>query len=590
MKRQITIRLIWILFPLLFISCSGKKPVTITIIETTDLHGTYFPFDFIENENLDASLTHAASYFKEIRSKNQNLILLDNGDNLQGQPAVYYFNFIDTVSPHIAPEMMNYLQYDAGTLGNHDIEAGHSVYDRLMKEYKFPLLAANAINVNTGEPYFKPYTIIERKGIRIAVFGMVTASIPEWLPPQLYSGIEFRPMLETARKWMPEILRKKPDLIIGLFHSGWNEEEYEENKEKYIENDGSAAVAYNIPGFDIIFNGHDHKLANEKFVNIEGDTVLMLNAGSRGRTLAQAVVTLAGKKGVKRISGNLVDVTTFEPDEELVMQFKDSEETIHNYVEKVIGNSEANLSSRQSYFGPSAFIDMIQEVQLKITGADLSFTTPLSFDVSIPAGPIRVSDMFKLYRYENMLYTMSLSGQEIIDYLEYSYGGWFNTMKDKNDVLLNLRMGKDGKPVLTKGKAWLENQPYNFDSAAGIDYVVDITKPEGERITVRRFSDGRIFDKKGVYKVAVNSYRGSGGGGHLTRGAGIKAEDLGKRLLSSTEKDLRYYILKYIESKKTIQPKTYNNWKIIPEDWVKAAASREYTLLFGNDSEIKNAD
>lgn len=590
MKRQITIRLIWILFPLLFISCSGKKPVTITIIETTDLHGTYFPFDFIENENLDASLTHAASYFKEIRSKNQNLILLDNGDNLQGQPAVYYFNFIDTVSPHIAPEMMNYLQYDAGTLGNHDIEAGHSVYDRLMKEYKFPLLAANAINVNTGEPYFKPYTIIERKGIRIAVFGMVTASIPEWLPPQLYSGIEFRPMLETARKWMPEILRKKPDLIIGLFHSGWNEEEYEENKEKYIENDGSAAVAYNIPGFDIIFNGHDHKLANEKFVNIEGDTVLMLNAGSRGRTLAQAVVTLAGKKGVKRISGNLVDVTTFEPDEELVMQFKDSEETIHNYVEKVIGNSEANLSSRQSYFGPSAFIDMIQEVQLKITGADLSFTAPLSFDVSIPAGPIRVSDMFKLYRYENMLYTMSLSGQEIIDYLEYSYGGWFNTMKDKNDVLLNLRMGKDGKPVLTKGKAWLENQPYNFDSAAGIDYVVDITKPEGERITVRRFSDGRIFDKKGVYKVAVNSYRGSGGGGHLTRGAGIKAEDLGKRLLSSTEKDLRYYILKYIESKKTIQPKTYNNWKIIPEDWVKAAASREYTLLFGNDSEIKNAD
>jgi 2',3'-cyclic-nucleotide 2'-phosphodiesterase/3'-nucleotidase len=578
--QQIT----FILIVFLLISCSGKKPVTLTIVETTDLHGTFFPFDFIENEELDFSLTHAASYFREVREKG-NMILLDDGDNLQGQPTVYYYNFIDTLAPHISPEMLNYLQYDAGTVGNHDIETGHAVYDRLIKEYNFPLLAANAVNTATGEPYFKPYVILERNGLKIAVLGLVTASIPEWLPPQLYSGMEFRPMLETAIKWMPEIRAKKPDIIIGLFHSGWNKEEFEDNRDQFLKEDGSAAVAYNVPGFDIIFNGHDHRLANEKFINKDGDTVLMLNAGSRGRNLARADISISGKKGktIKKISGSIVDVTQFKPDREFAAKFENQNQAIHKYVDKVIGNSETTLSSRESYFGPSAFIDMIQEVQLNITGADLSFTAPLSFDVRIPAGPVKVGDMFKLYRYENMLYTISLSGQEIIDYLEYSYGGWFNTMHNKNDLILNLRIGKDGKPVLTDGKAWLKEQPYNFDSAAGIDYTVDLSKPEGERISIKGFSDGRSFDVKGIYKVAVNSYRGSGGGGHLTRGAGLKPADIEKRLLSSTEKDLRYYILRYIESKKTITPKTYNNWKLIPEEWVRNESPREYDLLFGKD-------
>jgi 2',3'-cyclic-nucleotide 2'-phosphodiesterase/3'-nucleotidase len=564
------------------ISCTEQGPVKVTILETTDLHGTFFPFDFIENEELDASLAHAASYIRKVREEG-NLVLLDNGDNLQGQPTVYFSNFIDTVSPHIAAEMYNFLEFDAMTVGNHDVEAGHDVYDRLKNDYNFPLLAANAINTNTGEPYFKPYTIVEKDGIKIAVFGLVTASIPEWLPPQLYEGIEFRPMLETARKWMPVILSEEPDMVVGLFHSGWNSEEYKERREQYMKEDGTTAVAYNVPGFDIIFNGHDHRIANAWLINSEGDSILMLNAGSRGRNMAQAEVVFSGNNGntTKKITGRLIDVYDFKPDEAFMEHFNTRKQDIHNYVDNVIGTVEATLSSRESYFGPSAFIDMIHDVQMDITGADLSFTAPLSFDVKIMEGPLKVGDMFKLYRYENMLYTMSLSGQEIINYLEYSYAGWFRTMKNRNDILLNLRLGKDGKPVLTDGEAWLAEQPYNFDSAAGIDYTVDVSKPAGSRITIKGFSDGRAFDKKGLYKVAVNSYRGSGGGGHLTRGAGLSPEDIEKRLLTSTEKDLRYYIMRYIEERKVITPRTYNNWKIIPEEWVKTASAREYTLLFG---------
>lgn len=584
MKRKLITALPLILAFTFMISCS-KQEKKLTIIETTDLHGVIFPFDFIENENLDASLSHSASYFRQLREDNKSVVLLDNGDNLQGQPEMYYYNFIDTVSPHFSAEVMNYLGYDAGTTGNHDIETGHPVYDRLITQYKFPLLAANAVDTKTGEPYFKPYAIIEKNGLKIAVLGLVTPSIPEWLPPRLYSGIQFKGMVETAKRWLPVILKDKPDLIVGLFHSGFNHDEFESRKQEFLHEDGSAAVAYNVPGFDIIFNGHDHKLSNEKLVNAAGDTVLMLNGGSKGQNLAQADITFKSKKvkgkRVRVIHGRIIDVRNFRPDPEFLSKFEAQNKTIHDYVDKVIGTSVATLSSRDSYFGPSAFVDMIHKVQLEITGADVSFSAPLSFDVKIPAGPVRVGDMFKLYRFENMLYTMNLTGEEIRKYLEFSYSGWFNTMKGPGDLLLKFRMGKNGKPYLNAGKPWLANQPYNFDSAAGINYTVDVSKPEGERVKITGFTDGRPFEENKMYRVALNSYRGSGGGGHLTEGAGLSADEIRSRLVSSTDKDLRYYILKSIEAEKTIKPESFNNWKVIPENWVKQASMRDYSLLFG---------
>lgn len=583
--RKIVILTLNLVFILLFVSCSGSGKKSISILETTDVHGVILPYDFIEKTKSDVSLASGFTYIKQIRKSKDVTILLDNGDNLQGQPEVYYYNFIDTVSPHFGAEVMNYMGYDAGTIGNHDVEAGHAVYDRLVKEYNFPLLAANAVDVKTGKPYFKPYYIIEKEGVRIAVFGLVTPAIPDWLPQELYSGIEFRDMVETAKIWMPVILNEKPDLVVGLFHSGWDKaREGVPNYDPLNEN-GSAAVAYNVPGFDIIFNGHDHRLANEKFVNSAGDTVLILDGGSRSEKIAQADIIYSSRKvkGRKQrvISGQIINVADYKPDPDFVTRFGSQQKIIAEYVSRIIGNSSATITSRDAYFGPSAFVDMIHSIQLEITGADISFAAPLSFDVSIPEGPITVGDMFKLYRFENFLYTMSLSGEEILKYLEYSYSEWFNTMIGPGDELLKFRLGKDGKPVLNNGKAWLKNQPYNFDSAAGINYVVDVSKPEGLRITISGFTDGRPFEKNKMYKAAVNSYRGNGGGGHFTEGSEIDKDELRSRVLSSTDRDLRYYILKSIEAKKTVNPESLKNWKIIPEAWVKTVIPSEYIMLFG---------
>jgi 2',3'-cyclic-nucleotide 2'-phosphodiesterase / 3'-nucleotidase len=575
--------LLLILFVLIF--SSGCKPKRISIVETTDVHGVILPYDFVEKQPLDASLASAAAYINQLRSKNTNLLLLDNGDNLQGQPEEYYYNFIDTVSPHFNAEVMNWMGYEAGTVGNHDIEAGHSVYDRLRKLYKFPLLAANAVDIKTGQPYFKPYTIIKKKGLKIAVFGLVTPAIPTWLPPELYSGMEFHDMVSTAKKWMPEIILQKPDLIVGLFHSGWNRSFMKEPTDTLNEN-GSAAVAYYVPGFDVIFNGHDHNTVNEKIVNSAGDTVLILDGGSRAEEITEADIVFPTKKingkQVKRMTGSIVKLRDYKPDKAFMSRFSAQDSVIRNYVDKVIGESTSTISSRSSYFGSSGFVDMIHSIQLEITGADISFAAPLSFDVSISKGPVSVSDMFKLYRYENFLYTIRMSGNEVRKYLEYSYAGWYNTMKNANDFLMKYRLDKNGKPVLNDGRARLKNQSYNFDSAAGINYTVDISKPEGERINIFSFSDRRRFDKEKFYRVAVNSYRGNGGGGHLTEGVGLSNQELRTRLISSTDKDLRFYIIKAIEKRRIIGPSPNKNWKVIPEDWVRKAIPRDSILLFGS--------
>jgi 2',3'-cyclic-nucleotide 2'-phosphodiesterase/3'-nucleotidase len=583
--RIFSLLVLKLIFVLALISCSGSRTKNISILETTDVHGVILPYDFIEKEKLNASLASFFTYLREIREKQVATILLDDGDNLQGQPEVYYYNFIDTVAPHFLTEVMNFMKYDAGTVGNHDIEAGHAVYDRLVKEYDFPLLAANAVDKKTGKPYFKPYQIIVREGIRVAVFGLVTPAIPEWLPQELYSGIEFRDMVETARLWMPVILKEKPDVVVGLFHSGWDRSDPEFKSSSSLYENGSAAVAFNVPGFDIIFNGHDHRLANERFVNSVGDTLLILDGGSRSEKITQADITISSRKikgkKQKKITGQIINIADYKPDAEFIKLFNPQFLIIDKYVNQVIGNSTSTISSRDAYFGSSAFVDMIHSIQLEITGADISFAAPLSFDVQITEGAITVGDMFKLYRFENMLYTMTMSGEEIQKYLEYSYSGWLNTMKGPDDELLKFRTGKDGKLLFTDGKVWLKNQPYNFDSAAGIDYTVDVRRPEGERVIISGFTDGRLFEKNKTYKVAVNSYRGNGGGGHFTEGAGIKKDELRSRLISSTDRDLRYYILKSIEAKKTINPEPLNNWKIIPDNWAKTAANREYALLFG---------
>ena len=172
---------------------------------------------------------------------------------------------------------------------------------------------------------------------------------------------------------------------------------------------------------------------------------------------------------------------------------------------------------------------------------------------------------------------MKLTGKEIKDYLEYSYSIWTRQMTSPDDSLLLL---KDITPEEDKSHAIFANPSYNFDSAAGIIYTVDVTKPQGEKISISSMADGTPFLMDKTYKVAINSYRGNGGGELLTRGAGIPQDQLHARIVFSTDKDLRFYLMEYIRKQGTLSPKALNQWRFIPDEWVKQAAKRDYDLLF----------
>lgn len=556
-----------------------EKEVRLKIIETTDIHGNYFPYDFLNRRPGTGGLSRVCTYVRSQREAlgRDAVVLLDNGDILQGQPSAYYYNFIDTTSVHVCSAMLNYMSYDAGTVGNHDIETGHPVYDRWTAACDFPVIAANATDTRTGQPYWKPYTIVERDGVRIGVLGLITPGVPTWLPEKLWASLRFDDMVRTARRYVAELRDKEhADLVVGLFHSGVGNPaatgELNEN--------ATLQVAREVAGFDLIFCGHDHRKADRWVVNAAGDSVLVLNAAAYGANVAEADVTLrydGGRLAGKAVSGRLVDVSQLTPAPDFCRTFAAQEEAVKRFTEEVIGTNRTVLTTQPAFFGPSAFVDLIHDLQLELSGAQISFTAPISFNATIPAGDVHVSDMFNLYTYENQLYVMELTGREIKDYLEYSYGHWTRQMGNADEHMLRFRAGAD-----TLKDAWqrLASPSYNFDSAAGLRYTVDLTKPEGQKVSILGLSNGDAFAPDATYRVAVNSYRGNGGGGLLTEGAGIPKDSLQGRIVWSTDRDLRYYLMETIRKQGTIDAKPRNDWKFVPEAWVRQAAPRDAELLF----------
>ena len=562
--------------------CMGQtKDIRLRIVETSDVHGCFFPYDYIEQKPTEGSLARVSTYVNRLRKEyGDNLLLLDNGDILQGQPTCYWSNYVVTNEENIAASVVNFMRYDVEAIGNHDVETGHEVYDKWIHEVQCPVLCANMYRTSDGKPYVQPYKIFVRDGVKIAILSLLTPTIACWLNESQWSGTDFEEMVSSARRWVKHLKEvEHADLIVGLFHSG---------KDGGIsmtdgrEEDATGRVAREVPGFDVIFFGHDHMVHNEWVKNVSGQRVLLLDPSCWAMNVADASITLTYENGrlkKKDIKGDIANVRREPLDQQLMAQFQPQIDRIKAYVNRRIGHFETEARTRDSYFGNSAFTDFIHSLQLKISGADVSFNAPLSFDSKISAGDVTVADMFKLYRFENKLYVLHLTGKEIKGHLEESYSRWVNTMKSADDHLLQLNVESKGD----QQRMGFRNYTFNFDSAAGIDYEVDVTKPEGQKVRILQMSDGTPFDEQKTYKVVMNSYRGNGGGELLTKGAGIPKDKLNDRIFYQSPLDLRHYLMQEIEQQGNVRPQAGKNWKFVPEEWTIPAAKRDKQLVFGSE-------
>ncbi len=541
---------------------------TIRIIYTTDTHGSIFPYNFVTGEDAQHSLAQAVTYIEEARNSSDNVILLDAGDMLQGTPAVYYYNNVDTAH-NIIPRIYNHLKYDAVCIGNHDIETGHAVYDKVVGEMNMPVLGANVINKATGKPYFQPYTVVERAGKRIAILGITTPYVPHWLPEYYWSGMEFTDMIESAKYWMNYIQKnEKPDAVVGLFHSGYDyTHSYQKAEDKCNEN-ASVLVGEQVDGFDLILIGHDHKVYNTTVKSPSGRNVPICDAGTAARYIGDATMEFSKDSKSPVVSTKLVAMTNEGVSKSFSQQFLPQMLAIKAYAKKVVGQLDEDLISSDCLFGSAKFVNLIHATMLKHSGAQISLAAPLLVDMDIPKGDVTVGNMFTLYKFENMLSVVRLTGEEIIKFLEYSYDEWIMNPAEKGHLI---KVNNRGRII---------NRVYNFDSAVGIKYTVNPFKPLGSRVEVISMQDGTPFSKEQEYTVAMSSYRYNGGGEHLTKGLGFSKGQIAERTVKNVLSDLRGMIMQdIVDMGGKITIPDYNNWKFVPEDKVKEYIEKDKALF-----------
>ncbi len=303
-----------------YLSYIFPKHHEITVLQTSDVYGRYFGYDLSTNQPHNNGLPYIQNYVEDAR-KEHRVLLLDNGNMLLNQAIPCYPETIDTTQKNIVARMLNYMDYDAVTIGEQDIKTTPDVYNKFRKELHAPVLAANIIQKSTNQPYFTPYTVITKKKIRVAIIGLASPEIQQHLPKHLWPDLQFEDMMTAAKKWVPLIIKKeRPDIIVGLFH---------------CESGTALPIAKQMKDFDVIFCNQDPQTVCKAIVNDYGDTVWIINPGQNGDYIGRLNVHLYRKKKIEKIqfNGELIPLAGQEADRGFCRKFENDLENIKNTVD-----------------------------------------------------------------------------------------------------------------------------------------------------------------------------------------------------------------------------------------------------------------
>ena len=514
-----------------------EESKTVTILQTSDLHGMVNPYDYASNKVSKTSLAHAATIIKAERSKDPNLLLLDTGDTTQ---ANYIQEFLNE-NPNPIIGALNYLDYDAWTLGNHEFNFGFSYVTKEISEFEGVTLAGNIYKAD-GSRWIDAYHIFDVDGVKVAVFGIDAPHIPQWekADPAHYDNMTFTSPMEETGKILKE-LDGKADVVIGSIHYGLEGEYGTEGVRALAETYGDR--------IDALLIGHAHAVVDETIGGIP-----VLEPGSNGQYVSKVTITLTGSGSGWTVdksatTGELLDCSAVTPDADFLAEFKSLHEKSLAMASREVGQvGKTFLDPVELLPGiPNAIIqdnpviDLINKVQMEQTGADVSLAALFDSSSNLEAGPFLHRDSVKIYKYDNTLFAVKVTGKQLKAIMERQAGGFFNQYQS-GDVTVsfnpNIRM-------------------YNYDEFAGVNYEIDISKPEGQRIQNVTYQGKPLSDTQTLV-LALNNYR---------YGGLVSAGLLNESDVVYEGGAVRDMITDYVASLQgPLMPECDNNWKIVGAD------------------------
>ena len=568
---------------LLLVSCGHRLKdgdYTLTVLSTNDVHASWFDSTYI-GTGIKKSIFAMNYYVDSVRTADgfNNVLLVDAGDCLQGDNAAYYYNYIDTVTPHIFPRLMEYMKYDAIAWGNHDVETGHAVYDRVQRDLVkagIPFLAANAVRDDNGKSYFPMYKMVMKAGLRVAVLGYENANIKAWLGEEVWSGMHFDLIAARIQQDVDYVRKQEePDVVVALIHSSTGQGDGTNPESEAMD------VFNLVKGVDWVICGHDHR----PYVEAREQSAL-LNSGSHCRFVGHGKMHLKVEKGQmveKSFETDLISVDAAKADPVMREHFRADFEAVKAFTLQEVGVLNTELRTRDAYIGMSDYVNLIHRLCISQEPAELSIAAPLTYNGTIKPGVLIFNDLFTIYPFENQLYVITMTGEEIVKYLEASYDRWIQTITGPGQHVLKIVPKENAR---SQQKGWsFADLSYNFDSVAGINYTVDVTQPRGKRIVVSSMADGSPFDPAHTFNVALTSYRASGGGNLLDE-IGIDTDRIDERVVARYP-EIRNILYDYLKENGSIDPevigdtKVIGSWKFVPEKLAGPALKADLALLFG---------
>lgn len=542
----LALALVCALTPAMAFAEEAPETKTFRIIGTSDLHGKFVPWDYALNtESLSGSVAQLANAIAEYRT--EDTLLIDAGDTIQDNSSDI---FIQDEDVHPMIQALNYLNYDVWVTGNHEYNYGMDITKKAIADFNGKALVGNVYDEN-GDPIADGYTIIEKDGIRFAIIGMVTPNITRWDNVNLADCTVTDPLEETRK--IIEAIDGQYDVLIGDFHMGI-ENEYG------VANSGVTDICNACPEFDVMLSSHEH--AQIPSMDING--VLVVQNKYMAATMSVIDLTLEpdgdGWKVADKTAES-IDVSTYDSDPALVELLaaydtrakEDAEQVVGQLVDGPLAPENEIAAIPAAQIQDTAMIDLINQVQMYYTDAQVSAAALFNVDANMYPGDIRKCDMSLIYKYTNTLYKLHMTGAQLKAYMEWSMN-YYNTFQPGD---LTISFNPDVRA-------------YNYDMFEGVNYEVNIANEPGNRIENLTWPDGTPVEPDDEFDIAVNNYRANSQ--LLVPDEIFPADDLPTLLEIDVHGEIggvRELIRDYIVNVKggTISPECNDNWKITGNDW-----------------------